>query len=97
MSSQAKRGILLAAFGSANRVGAKALNCFAEQARMCLPDIPILCAYTSPHMRDRLASAGKKTDSVQKSSLRMGFDRYTHFVVLSLHLLLREESDALVH
>lgn len=97
MSSQAKRGILLAAFGSANRVGAKALNCFAEQARMCFPDIPIRWAFTSPHMRDRLASAGKKTDSVQKALLRMGFDRYTHVAVQSLHLIPGKEYEALVH
>lgn len=96
MNSPAKKGILLAAFGSATRVGEKALNFFAEQARSAFPGIPIRWAFTSPHMRTRLANAGKKTDSVQKALLRMAFDRYTHVAVQSLHLIPGKEYEALL-
>lgn len=97
MSAQpAKRGILLAAFGSSSPVGAKALKYFDEQTRLAFPGVPVRWAFTSPHMRDRLASAGKKTDSVQKALLRMGFDRYTHVAVQSLHLIPGKEYETLL-
>lgn len=94
--SARKIGILLAAFGSSSRVGEKALAFFTEQARQAFPGIPIRWAFTSPHMRNRLAAARKKTDSVQKALLRMGFDRYTHVAVQSLHLIPGKEYEALL-
>lgn len=83
----AKTGILLAAFGSSSLCGEKALASFAEKVRRVFPGIPVRWAYTSGHMRSRLAAAGKKTDSVKKALCRMGFERYTHVAVQSLHLI----------
>lgn len=91
-----KKGILLAAFGSSTHVGSKALGYFEEHTRLAFPGIPVRWAFTSPHMRHRLASAGKKTDSVQKALLRMAFDRYTHVAVQSLHLIPGMEYEALL-
>ena len=91
-----KKGILLAAFGSSSPVGAKALAGFYEQTRLAFPGITVRWAFTSPHMRHRLASAGKKTDSVQKALLRMGFDRYTHVAVQPLHIIPGKEYEALL-
>lgn len=92
-----KKGILLAAFGSSTPVGTKALSRFEDQTRTAFPGVPVRWAFTSPRMRDRLVTtAGKKTDSVQKALLRMGFDRFTHVAVQSLHLIPGKEYEMLL-
>ena len=91
-----KTGILLAAFGSSSLRGEKALAAFAETVRLAFPGIPVRWAYTSGHMRSRLAAAGKKTDSVKKALCRMGFERYTHVAVQSLHLIPGSEYESLL-
>ena len=91
-----KKGILLAAFGSANLLGEKALKVFAEQVNARFPDARVRFAFTSDRMRTRLAAAGKKTDSVKKALCRMGFERYTHVAVQSLHLIPGSEYEALI-
>ena len=91
-----KKGILLAAFGSASPLGETALRGFAEKASERFPDARVRFAFTSDRMRSRLAAAGKKTDSVKKALCRMGFERYTHVAVQSLHLIPGLEYEALV-
>ena len=91
-----KTGILLAAFGSASPLGEKALSLFADRVRQTFPGIPVRWAFTSGPMRNRLAAAGKKTDSVKKALCRMGFERYTHVAVQSLHLIPGQEYEALL-
>ena len=91
-----KKGILLAAFGSASPLGEKALNGFAETVSGRFPDARVRFAFTSDRMRTRLAAAGKKTDSVKKALCRMGFERYTHVAVQSLHLIPGLEYESLV-
>ena len=91
-----KKGILLVAFGSASLLGEKALKIFAEQVSGRFPDARVRFAFTSDMMRSRLAAAGKKTDSVKKALCRMGFERYTHVAVQSLHLIPGSEYEALV-
>jgi len=91
-----KTGILLTAFGSASPLGEKALSLFADQVRRTFPGIPVRWAFTSDRMRSRLAAAGKKTDSVKKALCRMGFERYTHVAVQSLHLIPGQEYEALL-
>lgn len=93
--SISKTGILLAAFGSSGMLGEKALGVFAQGVRERFPGIPVRWAYTSDMMRSRLAAAGKKTDSVKKALCRMGFERYTHVAVQSLHLIPGAEYEAL--
>ena len=91
-----KKGILLAAFGSASRLGETALKNFAEKASRRFPDARVRFAFTSNRIRSRLAAEGKKTDSVKKALCRMGFERYTHVAVQSLHLIPGSEYQALV-
>ncbi|MDR0339790.1 MAG: sirohydrochlorin cobaltochelatase [Desulfovibrio sp.] len=91
-----KTGILLAAFGSSSLLGEKALARFAERTRRAFPGTPVRWAYTSDRMRSRLAAAGKKTDSVKKALCRMGFERYSHVAVQSLHLIPGVEYEALL-
>lgn len=95
-SPRIKTGILLAAFGSSSLLGEKALKAFAERAHLTFPGVPVRWAYTSDRMRSRLAAAGKKTDSVKKALCRMGFDKYTHVAVQSLHLIPGVEYEALL-
>lgn len=96
MKTSGKTGILLAAYGSSSLLGEKALAAFAETVRLAFPGIPVRWAYTSGRMRSRLAAAGKKTDSVKKALCRMGFERYTHVAVQSLHLIPGAEYEALL-
>lgn len=96
MNSTPKTGILLAAFGSASPLGEAALALFAGKVRAAFPGLPVRWAYTSGHMRDRLAARGKKTDSVKKALCRMGFERYSHVAVQSLHLIPGLEYEALL-
>jgi sirohydrochlorin cobaltochelatase len=91
-----KKGILLAAFGSASHLGEKALKNFAEDVRARFPDARVRFAFTSDHMRNRMAAAGKKTDSVKKALRRMGFEGYTHVAVQSLHLIPGREYEVLL-
>ncbi|MDL2279501.1 sirohydrochlorin cobaltochelatase [Desulfovibrio sp. OttesenSCG-928-G11] len=94
--SACKTGILLAAFGSSSVLGEKALGHFAQRVRQVFPGFPVRWAYTSGRMRSRLAAAGKKTDSVKKALCRMGFERYSHVAVQSLHLIPGVEYQALM-
>ena len=91
-----KTGILLAAFGSASPQGESALKNFAARASLRFPETRVRFAFTSDRMRTRLAAAGKKTDSVKKALCRMGFERYTHVAVQSLHLIPGKEYEALL-
>ena len=80
-----KKGILLAAFGSGTPQGQSTLRLFDERVRALFPDVPVRWAFTSVVMRNRLAAARKKTDSVQKALRKMWFEKYTHVAVQSLH------------
>ena len=82
-----KRGILLAAFGSGSRQGEASFRRFDALVRERCPGIPVRWAFTSMLMRERLASARKKSDSVGKALSRMAFEKFTHVAVQPLHLI----------
>lgn len=84
---QMKPGILLAAFGSGSRQGESALRLFETRVRACFPDVAVRWAFTSGLMRERLASARKKSDSVHKALDKMSFERFTHVAVQPLHVI----------
>ena len=50
-------------------------------------NIPVRIAFTSETLRKRLAHARTKSDSVLKALKKMEFERFTHIVVQSLHLI----------
>lgn len=81
-----KRGILLVAFGAGNACSAATLRhvqtLTAERFRL-----PTRWAFTSDTMRERLAVARTKSDSVLKALRRMRYERYTHVAVQSLHII----------
>ncbi|MBG0777366.1 MAG: sirohydrochlorin cobaltochelatase [Desulfovibrionaceae bacterium] len=90
-----RTGILLAAFGAGNEQAARALETFSARVRAVFPGVPVRWAYTSGVLRSRLAGEGKKTDSAHKALKKMWFEKYTHVVVQSLHVVPGKEFDAL--
>ena len=82
-----KRGILLAAFGSGSFQGESTLRRFDRQVRETFPDVSVRWAFTSMLMRERLASARKKSDSVHKALKKMAFEKFTHVAVQLVHVI----------
>ena len=82
-----KQGILLTAFGSGSVQGEASFRRFDALVRARFPGIPVRWAFTSMLMRERLASARKKSDSVSKALSRMAFERFTHVAVQPLQLI----------
>lgn len=82
-----KKGILLAAFGAGNVQSESTLKLFDAEVRGRFPDIPVRWAFTSVLLRERLAAARKKTDSVRKALEKMWFEKYTHVAVQPLQII----------
>ena len=69
--------ILLIAYGSCNAKGLAALRRFEEDVRTAYPGLPVRWAYTSQHIRMRLASQVRaKSDSVTKALKRLILERF---------------------
>ncbi len=90
-----KRGVLLVAYGAGNPQSAAALRRVqtAVQKRF---DLPARWAYTSETLRERIAAARMKSDSVLKALRRMAFERYEEIAVQSLHLIPGMEYDGVL-
>lgn len=82
-----KQAILLAAYGAGGVQGTQTLQLFERMVRAVYPASSIRWAFTSMLMRNRLAAARKKTDSITKALCRLGFERYTQVTVQSLHMI----------
>jgi len=82
-----KRGILLVAFGANSKQANDTLSLVDERVRSAFPGVNVRWAFTSELIRDRLAEQRVKTDSVRKALEKMGFERYTHVAVQSLHII----------
>lgn len=80
-----KTGILLVAFGSSRQLAHLSLRQFDDKVRARFPGLPSRWAFTSGIIRERLADAGKKTDSVTKALQKMWFEKYDHVAVQPLH------------
>lgn len=91
-----KTGILLAAFGASGTSGGQAISVFERRVKAAFPHVAVRWAFTSAHMRTRLAEAKVKTDSVHKALSRMSFEKYTHVAVQSLHLIAGVEYESLL-
>ncbi|MEI3477842.1 MAG: hypothetical protein V8Q84_00575 [Bilophila sp.] len=70
-----KKDALLAAFGSGTFQGESTLNALTIQVRRTFPGVSVRWAFTSMLMRERLASARKKSDSVHKALRKMELSR----------------------
>lgn len=83
----AKQGILLVAFGSGSRQGESTLRLFDARVRERFPGVSVRWAFTSVLMRERLASAQKKSDSVGKALRRMAFEGFSRIALQPLHVV----------
>ncbi len=91
-----KQGILLAAFGSSNPQGENTLKLFDQVVRARFVGIPLRWAFTSLILRERLAAARIKRDSVRKALQKMSFEKYTHVAVQPLQTIPGSEYSALL-
>ncbi len=82
-----RRAILLVAFGASSAQGQNALKGFDSLVRQRYPGIPVRWAYTSLLLRERLAQARQKSDSVRKALQRLSFERFTHVAVQPLQTI----------
>lgn len=82
-----KHGILLVVFGANSKQANDTLSLVDDRVRSTFPGVNVRWAFTSELIRDRLAEQRVKTDSVRKALEKMGFERYTHVAVQSLHII----------
>lgn len=88
-----RRAILLAAFGAATPQGRQALRAFDGMVRARFPGWSVRWAFTSPLLRERLARARQKSDSVLKALTRLRFERYGTVVLQPLHTIAGAEHE----
>ncbi len=91
-----KVGILLVAYGSSNTHAEHTLRAFDKIVCERFPRIPVRWAFTSVLIRERLAKARVKRDSVRKALEKMRFERYTHVAVQPLQTIPGSEHEAIV-
>ena len=86
-----KCAILLVAFGATGQQAQGALRDFDAQVRAAFPDRPVRWAYTSLLLRERLAQARQKSDSVLKALRRLQFEGFRQVAVQPLHSIPGDE------
>lgn len=87
-----KCAILLVAFGATGQQAQGALRDFDAQVRAAFPDKPVRWAYTSLLLRERLAQARQKSDSVLKALRRLQFEGFQQVAVQPLHSIPGDEN-----
>lgn len=88
-----RRAILLAAFGAATPQGRQALHAFDATVRARFAGWSVRWAFTSPLLRERLARARQKSDSVLKALQRLSFERYERVAVQPLQAIAGAEHE----
>ena len=82
-----KCAILLVAFGASSALGQNTLKEFDRQVRARFPAMPVRWAYTSLLLRERLARARQKSDSVLKALRRLAFENFSTVAVQPLQII----------
>ena len=88
-----RRAILLAAFGAATLQGRQALRAFDAMVRARFAGWSVRWAFTSSRLRERLARARQKSDSVRKALARLSFERYDTTIVQPLQTIAGTEHE----
>lgn len=86
-----KSAILLVAFGAASHEARAALAGFDGLVRATFPGYAVRWAYTSPVMRRRIAMVRRKSDSVGKAVLRLGFEGFGQLAIQPLQTIAGSE------
>lgn len=85
--------ILLIAYGSCNAQGLAAYRRFESRVRNLWPGMPVRWAYTSPHIRTRLASQVRlKSDSVTKALNRLALEHFGPIAAQPLQVIAATEN-----
>lgn len=85
--------ILLIAYGSCTARGLASLKRFEERVRLRYPGLPVRWAYTSSHIRTRLACQARlKSDSVTKALKRLVLERFGPIVAQPLQIVPASEN-----
>lgn len=85
-TTKPKVGILIASYGSATMQSGQTMRNLQVKLEEYFA-VPVRIAFTSEALRKRLAHARTKSDSVLKALKKMEFERFTHIIVQSLHLI----------
>lgn len=85
-NAKPKVGILIASYGSSTMQSSQAMRNLQVKLEEYF-GVPVRLAFTSETLRKRLAHARTKSDSVLKALKKMEFERFTHVIVQSLHLI----------
>lgn len=88
-----RRAILLVAFGAATPQGRQALQGFDGMVRARFAGWSVRWAFTSPLLRERLARARQKSDSVLKALRRLSFEHYGQVVLQPLQTIAGAEHE----
>lgn len=89
-----RSAILLVAYGIGSDRGRHALRDFDILVRRRWPELPVRWAYTSCLLRQRMARARQKSDSVFKAVLRLALERFDALAVQPLQMIPGQEYDA---
>ena len=81
------------AFGAATQQGRQALHAFDGMVRARFAGWSVRWAFTSPLLRERLARARQKSDSVRKALGRLHFERYGTVVLQPLQTIAGAEHE----
>ncbi len=82
-----RRAILLIAYGPSSLQGRAALGGFDARVRAAFPGLPVRWAYSSLLMRQRLAEARQKSDSVAKALQRLRLEKFSSVAVQALQTI----------
>lgn len=85
--------ILLVAFGAATLQGRQALHAFDAMVRARFAGWSVRWAFTSSCLRERLAKARQKSDSVSKALSRLSYERYDMAIVQPLQTIAGREHE----
>ncbi len=89
-----KTAIVLIAYGSCLASGLAALRTFEGRVRARYPGTPVRWAYTSAHIRTRLAvHVRRKSDSVVKAIQRLVLERFSPIIVQPLQIITATENE----
>ncbi len=89
-----KTAIVLIAYGSCLASGLAALRTFEARVRARYPGTPVRWAYTSAHIRTRLAvHVRRKSDSVVKAMRRLVLERFSPIILQPLQIITATENE----
>lgn len=85
--NEMKDAILLIAYGACGLQARNSLSAFADRVRGIYPSCSVRWAFSSDRLRERLARARQKTDSVSKALARLEHENFCRIAVQPLQTI----------